>query len=268
MSNLPKQILRWPATTLFIILPPVFYLAFTIVYNPFGSIEFLEMGRGIFPLNISILFAIMLLLLAGLRTALHFFINARRFTWAHYISWCLGELLLISLFSSMYVSLMSAGEYPYFDALFHYCLPQTFLILIYPYLILSLGFALNSSKSSEEDSAPDGSLIRFYDAYKKPKLLIAVNAILYIRAEENYVNIWYAENGRPVKYSLRATMNSIEETCARHGLIRCQRSFFVNPAHVTILRKENGWIYADLDIKELPSIPVSKRYYESLSSLL
>ncbi|MCR5561478.1 MAG: LytTR family transcriptional regulator [Bacteroidales bacterium] len=269
MSIFPKRILRWPATIVFMTVIPAFYLAFIIVYYPFNAVDYLDMGRGLFPANISLLFAIMLVLEAMMRTGLHFFINSKRFNWANYFFWCLAELVVISLFQALYLSLMSSGEYGYFDSLFGFCLPYTSLILIFPYLILTLSFSLPDGDASKEAaSEADGSLIRFYDAYRKPKFLIAVSAILYIKAEENYVCIWFTDNGKANKYTLRASMNSIEESCLRHGLVRCQRSYFINPAHVTILRKENGWIYADLDMQGVPGIPVSKRYYDTLSNML
>ena len=76
-------------------------------------------------------------------------------------------------------------------------------------------------------------------------------------------NIYY------LLFELRATMSSLEEIANRYSFVRCQRSFYVNPAHVTVLRKEVGsLIFADLDTPGLPSIPVSKRYYDELSKLL
>ena len=269
MRDIPKIFFGWPSVVLHMTIPPVFFLAFAIVYNPFGIVEFLDMGRGLSAFNLSIIFAIALVSLMITRIGFHFFARAKHFPWLVYISWCLGEMLVISLFVALYVSLMSRGFYPYFEALFRFSLGDTMLILIYPYAILTLSYAISATSGETGDEAADNeSLIRFYDVYKKPKLLIAVSAILYIKADENYMNIWYTDNGRPVKFSLRAPMNSIEESCIRHGLVRCQRSYFINPAHVTILRKENGWIYADLDMEGLPSIPVSKRYYDALSSLL
>ena len=51
--------------------------------------------------------------------------------------------------------------------------------------------------------------------------------------------------------------------------MRCQRSYFVNPAHVKVLWKDKeGFIFADLDVPDLPSIPVSKQYYDTIAALL
>lgn len=269
MANLPKYFFRWHPTILSMTLPAVFFLVFTIVYNPFDMSEDLDMGRGLFTFNVSIFFAILLVVHSGMRLILRTFRNSKKFSWGVYIAWCVGEIFIPSIFVSLYTTLISNGDYQFLDTLFRICLPNIFLILIFPYIILTLGFALAAAAESEEDkSVADDSLIRFYDVYHKPKLVIAAKAILYIKADENYISIWYSDNGRPVKYSLRASMNSIEDCCTRQGLVRCQRSYFVNPEHITILRKQQGWIFADLDTEGVPSIPVSKRYYDKLANLL
>lgn len=269
MHNLPRSFFGWGSVFLYIGVCSVFFLAFAIVYNPFGMQEFLDMGRGLYTFNLSIMFAISLAVLAALRTALHFMKGIKHFTWSHYVAWCMGECLVLALFFALYLTLMLRGKMPYFSVLFNFCIPCTFLILIYPYLILSMAYSIGAHKSAEKESAvPDAGLIRFYDQNKNPKLLIAVSAVLYLKAEENYVNIWYRDNGKAVRYSLRSSMTALEDNCRRHGLVRCQRSYFVNPGHVTILRKENGFVYADLDVQGVPSIPVSKRYYDTLSALL
>ena len=64
-------------------------------------------------------------------------------------------------------------------------------------------------------------------------------------------------------------MKAIEEVCIENGLVRCHRSYLINPLHVKVLRKDQeGVVYAELDAPEVQHIPVTKRYYASVSSLL
>ena len=64
-------------------------------------------------------------------------------------------------------------------------------------------------------------------------------------------------------------MKTLEPQLLKHGIIRCQRSFFINPRHVTALRKDReGLIVAELDIRDARTIPVSPNYYDNLSKLL
>ena len=64
-------------------------------------------------------------------------------------------------------------------------------------------------------------------------------------------------------------MKSIETLCAKNSLVRCHRSYFVNPSHIKMLRKdENGLVFADIDTPETTSVPVTKRYYANVTNLL
>ena len=61
----------------------------------------------------------------------------------------------------------------------------------------------------------------------------------------------------------------IEPLMQRAGIVRCQRSYFVNPRHVTVLRKDKeGAIVAELDAAPQRPIPVSPKYYDALNQLL
>lgn len=47
------------------------------------------------------------------------------------------------------------------------------------------------------------------------------------------------------------------------------QSYFVNPAHVKVLRKNSdGLVFADIDCPEAVSIPVTKKYYDNLTGML
>ena len=117
--------------------------------------------------------------------------------------------------------------------------------------------------------ANEEDLVRFADSTGRLKLVIANDVILYVEAQENYVSIHYMEGEKQKEYSLRQSMRGIEELMDKHGIIRCQRSYFVNPRHVTVLRRDKeGLIQAELDVTSSKPVPVSPKYYEQLSRLL
>ena len=121
----------------------------------------------------------------------------------------------------------------------------------------------------DEIDVNEEDLVRFADSTGRLKLVIAHDVILYIEAQENYVSIHYMEGEHRKEYSLRQSMRGIEDLMERHGIIRCQRSYFVNPRHVKVLRRDKeGMIQAELDIRDIKPVPVSPRYYEELSKLL
>ena len=64
-------------------------------------------------------------------------------------------------------------------------------------------------------------------------------------------------------------MRGIEELMAKHGIVRCHRSYFVNPRHVKVLRRDKeGMIQAELDVAAIKPVPVSPTYYDQLSKML
>ena len=272
MHTIPDSFRTFSAQILYILVCPLFFMVFAILYSPFNLGPFLDMGHSWFAFNVSIIASIILVVLA-LSRMLYFSLRRvmEHFTWAHFVVWCLGEVFVAAMFISLYVTLMLHGAIPFFNVAAK-CVGISYAILIYPYLILTLSIALNAKKRAALASASDGddaSLIRFFDEYKKLRLIIAAQAVLFIQAEENYVNIHYLDAGKQRKYVLRTSMRSLEDAADRHGLVRCQRSYYINPDHVKVLRRETGGqIFAELDVDGYSSIPVSKTYYEKLSSLL
>ena len=150
---------------------------------------------------------------------------------------------------------------------------QECLLFLVPYLIVTIIYVLASFKDRsgkvDVEEAPEAEKICFLDIYQRPKLTVAPSDVLFIEARENYVDIHYVDGGKVKKHELRATMASLEEIASANGFIRCQRSFYVNPRHVTVLRKESaGVVFAELDESGLPGIPVSRKYCEELSKAI
>lgn len=263
--RLPKS---YAAHLVYVLLMPAFFISFCFLYDPFGIEEFYIVGGKNFPFHLLMLSCIILGVLALTRlifVALYKYIPFRRW---HYAIWCIGELLVCAFFMALYTALFYGSDMPYFMALSH-CLKFSYLIMVYPYLFLIMArLVINLGKEREAD-APDESLAKFYDEHKRLKLTIDPMAILYVSAESNYVKIHYLENDRSKEFMLRNSMRSLEETASRHGLVRCHRSYYVNPRHIKVLRRgKEGQIQAEFLQEGLASVPVSRQYYDTLSKLL
>lgn len=64
-------------------------------------------------------------------------------------------------------------------------------------------------------------------------------------------------------------MRALEETLSRHGLVRCHRSYFINPAFIKIVHRDSsGMIVAELKQEGFESIPISRKYQEEITRLL
>lgn len=264
MNRIASSLKNMKMQTVHFLGVPVFFLLFTLVYNPFGFLGFLEtraLGVGV---NLVIVLCIMAAVLTGTRLTLHF--CKVKLTEVSYILWCIAEICIMSLFCALYLCLMHAGDPGYFATLgtCAKCIAGT---VVYPYVIFALyACAFQDSRSND---AGDDSMLRFRDYSRKVKFTIAQSAVLYIKAEENYVRIFYSDGGRICNYVLRASMKSIEELVTTHGLKRCHRSYFVNPQHIALLRKDRDLgALADFDVPGAESIPVSKSYYGAISEIL
>jgi hypothetical protein len=245
---------------------PIFWLSFVLVYQPMRVVEMLEMERHMLNFNTTIIMCILLgvmIISRGLLIAIH---RTLRLNGWKFVIWELAELLTMSLFTALYMTLMYHGEYAYFYMVGQ-CLFYLLIILMFPYVIFDLAFAYMAVL--EQDTVDDDSLMRFVDSTQKLKLMIASSAVLYVEADENYVHVRYMEGEKQKDYPLRASMKSLEPLMQKHGLIRCQRSYYINPQHIKVLRRDKeGMISAELDVPNQKSIPVSPRYYDSLAKWL
>jgi len=242
---------------------PVFFLAFILIYESQWMLEFLEIGQG-YMVNALLISCILIGVMAASRIPMTLLGKSIRLSWWQYAIWSFAEVAVFSCFAALYMALVY-GDYGYFPALGK-CFCIAFAVLPYPYIVNAILFALIRP---DEAAEIEENLVRFTDSTGRLKLVIARDVLLYIEAQENYVSIHYLEGELQKEYTLRQSMRGIEELMERHGIIRCQRSFFVNPRHVTVLRRDKeGFIQAELDIANGKSVPVSPKYYEQLSKLL
>jgi hypothetical protein len=262
MNKFPVIMTALRGNLSFLVTLPVFWLSFVLIYQPQMWVNLLEMETTSLSFNATIIMCILfgvVLISRGILLAVH---RSLSMSWSKMIQWELCEVAIMSMFVALYITLMYHGEYAYFYIVGK-CLYGLLLTLVYPYVVLNLAFAYVGEKEKE---VYDDSLMRFVDNTQKLKLMIASSAVLYIEADENYVHVRYMEGERVKDYPLRASMKSLEELMLKHGLLRCQRSYYINPQHIKVLRRDKeGLISAELDVPNQKSIPVSPKYYEAVA---
>ena len=247
---------------------PVFFLLFVVFYEPFEIKTLLTMENSSFTFNVTMLFCILLVTMSITRSWLYFIGKVRRLSRIEYALWCAAEVLIASLFMALYLTLMMDIAQPYYE-LVGKTLRITAGTCIYPYLFTWVGLEAKARIDSLSQRSDDSSLIRFYDEYKKLRFVIAPEAVLYIKSEDNYAQIHYLDKGKPQKFILRSSMKALEETLRQHGLIRCHRSYFVNPAFIKIVhRNDAGHIVAELNQEGYESIPISQKYQDQIAKIV
>lgn len=263
MIKIPSSFHSLTATILHVIAIPVFFIGFVLIYESHWMLRYMDIGPGS-TIN-TLLLASILVGVELLSRILMLNVGRNvRLNWWQYTIWTLGELFVFSCFAALYMALLY-GTLGYFPALGE-CLRLSFATISYPYIIFAMLITL---VKPDEDDVAEEDLVRFSDSTGRLKLVIANDVILYIEAQENYISIHYMEGATHKEYSLRQSMRGIEELMDKHGIIRCQRSYFVNPRHVKVLRRDKeGIIQAELDILNSKPVPVSPKYYEQLSKMM
>ena len=140
ISAIHKRLL---SQVLFFTIVPAFFIAFILVYSPFGSEEYLDAGRGLYSLDVTILTCITLVCLALTRVAFHFIFRKLKITWTWYIAWCVGEIIVISMFQALYMCLIYKGTIPYFTVLGS-ILGMCALTMVIPYALIILSLEVNA----------------------------------------------------------------------------------------------------------------------------
>lgn len=268
MAKAFKEIITGAGTIVHSLIIPIFFLVFTMYYRPIGLIELLTMQNVSYAFNVMMLFCIILVSVSITRGWLYLICKYKGISGLHYLVWCLSEILVASLFCSLYIVLMSEERLQFFEIA-----GSTYLnllaVTVYPYVFLCLVFEIYARDREETAPVEDKSLIRFYDEYKKLKLVIAPEVVMFIKSEDNYVQIHYLDRNRVKKFILRSSMRALEEDLSRHGLLRCHRSYFINPPFIKIVRRdESGQIVAQLKHEGFDGIPISRKYQEDISKFL
>ncbi len=266
MNKISPTFYKFGTQMLYVLMMPLFFIVFILVYRPFDVDDFLNMGQGLFPFNITMITCILLVTLLITRLSLYFARGHLALTPGWYAFWCVCEVAVIAHFVTLYMWLMLRRTMPYLEVLGE-SMEIIALVLVFPYIIIWLSLHIVDLGRIGEDVAE--RKVRFMDDKNNVKLVVKVSNILYISAEENYVNIFFLENGKLRKYVLRNTMKNLESLCQRNGLLRCHRSYYVNKLHVLSVRKDkDNIIVAELDSADKLHIPVSKRYYDSITALI
>ena len=269
MKTIARTFYKMPVTVMFFVAVPIFYFLFVLAYKPFDMEAFLAVGQGRYALQLIVSTLIVFGVMLFSRMLLFLLRRVLDLNWSLYVLWCFGEVILCGLFLSIPMGIGWA-ERPYFTVM-SLCILYMAGILVFPLSLITMAVQLHvlGKRADLAPAVDEKTLIRFYDEQKRLKLVVASDAVLYIEAEENYVHIVHLDNGKVKDFELRSSMRALEEVLQRHGLVRCHRSFFVNSAHVELLKKDvNGYALAQLDQEKVKNIPVSKKYYDSIVTLL
>lgn len=268
MNQLPKHIFSPNSFWGHIVGLPLFVFGLFLLFCPFAFKNF-DITFSKYSFHITMAFCIILVVMLIARLIMTFINKKKPMTRLQYFLGCLFEVLFSSGFTGLYLWLFAKKSEAYF-VFFGYSLVYLSVAMIIPYIILFLYFQVTEKEELLTDSSRlvQGEKIKFMDERGNVKLIVSQASILYIQSDENYLRIYYLDDGKINNYLLRSSMKRIEDMCTKNGLVRCHRSYFVNKERVQVLQKEKEFTYAVLDVPNAAHIPVSKNYYDQILAML
>ncbi|WP_299435227.1 LytTR family DNA-binding domain-containing protein [uncultured Aquimarina sp.] len=118
-------------------------------------------------------------------------------------------------------------------------------------------------ENEKEISSESEKAVLLKSSLKKESFLVVLGHIIYIKSEDNYINIYYHEGSEVKKKVMRNTLSSVSKQL--EDMIRVHRSYIVNPNYIISLEgnAQNGSVYLQY-IKD--AVPVSKTYFDNVKS--
>ena len=276
MHKIPDTYFKGNIMACYILLIPLYAFFFLIGAKPFHLDTFMEVTQGQLAFRAAIMASIELVVALISRLSMLLVRSKHQINYTGFVIWELMEALAITMFCALFVWLMDKRAMTYVDLL-----PKMFLItcsiLLFPYIIVALISELKErdsriaknmvtiDKYASGQIGREDSTLPFMDEKRSLKLAITANAVLYVEAADNYVNICYLNMDKMVRYPLRNSMRAIEQICEANNIVRCHRSYYVNLRKVSAIQKGPDGLFAELDYAGAPHIPVSATYSESVT---
>lgn len=162
----------------------------------------------------------------------------------------------------------------------------TFLIAVFPITVINLVNYLRLLRGNErvvreanrhlENPAPESrsrgpeaaSYVELIAENDRDSLRLACSDLLYIKAEENYVQVHH-KGGKPGRVLLRSSLTRIERQLRPHAprFFRCHRAHIVNTAQ--IVKVDGNAQGLRLSLRDTPdTVPVARRYVAEFRRLV
>ena len=276
MHKIPDSYFKGNILACYILLIPMYAFFFLIGVKPFHLDDFMQVTQDQLSFRAAIMASIEIVVVLISRLSMLLVRSKHQINYTGFVIWELMEGLSITMFCTLFVWLMDKRVMPYTELL-----PKmfviTFTILLFPYFIVALFSELKDRDNSIARNriiieryatgqiGREDSTLPFLDDKKALKLAVTANAILYVEAADNYVNIFYLNNDKLVRFPLRNSMRGIEQICESNNIVRCHRSYYVNLRKVRAIQKDKEGLFVELTYPAAPHIPVSSTFSETVT---
>lgn len=256
----------------FILSVAFFAIIFVLIYKPAGFQYILKSDNNLtWFLECGTIIGVGMIILISSRLILYRVSQKRELTDLQYAVWLIGEIFLLTFILTLWAYFLNPDGPSFLDMGFRMFV-NIISILAIPYTIGTLLeiLRLKNRKLAESENrkikvvGSQPTTINFYDRNGKFTISIKKEDILYIKSADNYVEIFYLDEGKVMNQLLRNSLRNIENMFVSAGLIRCHRLYVVNMQKVKLVKRSKESILI-LELSETTeSIPVSSTYANSI----
>ncbi|MBO4499855.1 MAG: LytTR family transcriptional regulator [Bacteroidaceae bacterium] len=107
----------------------------------------------------------------------------------------------------------------------------------------------------------------FYGYGGKSTLHIPTKDLLYAESLDNYIRVFFETGDGISSRTLRSTTRDFEKS-AGTSMLRCHRSYLVNPSRIMNFNTERDNMFIQLDNPKVGQIPVSRTYREVVQAIV
>jgi hypothetical protein len=115
--------------------------------------------------------------------------------------------------------------------------------------------------------SPASRMVQIDSENSKDQLTIALDALLYLESQDNYVAVTWMENGAEKSRLIRSSLKRLEDLLDEPLLLRCHRSFIVNLGRVRSCQGNRHGLKLKLEGSDR-RLPVSRAYTEAVLNRL
>lgn len=124
------------------------------------------------------------------------------------------------------------------------------------------------SKKLKENKTIEEKIVYFNSDYQKDSLALKVSSLLFIRSANNYIEIFWKEEGAIRNQMVRCSIVNAQETLKEHKFIfKCHRSFLININFIDKIEGNSQGYKLFFDGINF-TVPVSKGSVDKLKELI
>ena len=274
ITQTPECLTEPTSQVINVVISTLFALVFLTAYVPFSETAWFQVGKGNYFFITAAFVGSGMLFLAVSRILMNLVVRkSRHFPFWLYILWLFLEIMIIAVCHTLISYFEIRATEHCFGYLYAKSVLITFIALAVPYIVTIQSILLKDTRQrlmltksdtveSDDEVMPEHTeIINLMDNNGNLKLSVKLDNLYYIKAEDNYINVFYQRSGAIASYMLRCKMQTIADNCVdSSSLMRCHRSYIVNIKKVSVLHNEADGFMIDFEREGLESVPVSKTY--------